>query len=97
MGVFTFETTQELVGFDFWKSKPDGSVISAGADYAINCFAEYTKTRGYSTLSSRKSTQTITFFGTLCAGIAVSLLAIKAAKPVKAPNSKSTLLLKLRI
>jgi hypothetical protein len=99
MGIFTLAATPEPA-FDFWKSKPitDGSVISADADYIIDCFAEYTvKIRGYSTLPSRKSTHIITFFGTLCAGTAISLFAIKVAKPIKAANSKSMLLLKLRI
>jgi hypothetical protein len=100
IGVFTFTATPELTAFDFWKNKPitDGSVISMNANYSLDCLAEYSvKARVYSTHPSRKSTQIILFFGVLCTGIAVSVLVIKAAKPTKAPNSKSTLLLKLRI
>jgi hypothetical protein len=100
LGVFTFAATPDITAFDFWKSKPitDGSVSSMDADYAIDCLAEYSaKTRGYLTLSSRKSTYSISFFGILCASIVTSLLVIKAAKPAKAPNNKGTLLLKLRI
>jgi hypothetical protein len=99
IGVFTFAATPDLTGFDFWKSKLiDGSVISANVDYTVDRFTEFkSKTRGDLTLSLRKSACFILFCGTLCAGIAASVLAIKAAKPIKVPNSKGTLLLKLRI
>jgi hypothetical protein len=100
LGVFTFAVTPDINAFDFWKTKPmaDGSVSSMDVDYAIDCFAQYNvKLWGRLPFSSRKSTHIMTFFGISCAGIVVSLLAMKTAKPVKAPNSKSTLLLKLRI
>ncbi|MDR1230399.1 MAG: hypothetical protein LBK61_03235 [Spirochaetaceae bacterium] len=100
LGVFIFAAAPDVTVLDFWKSKPvtDGAVSSMDADYAVDCLVQYSaKTRGHTTLSSRKSAHSITFFGTLCAGIAASLFVTKAAKPAKAPNSKSTLLLKLRI
>ncbi|MDR1126563.1 MAG: hypothetical protein LBL06_00380 [Treponema sp.] len=100
MGEFTFAAAEDLTAFDFWKSKPitDGSIISMDVDYTIDCFAEYTaKVRGYSSLPSRKSMRIIISFGTLYAGIIASCSGIKLAKPIKAPNSKNTLLLKLRL
>jgi hypothetical protein len=99
MGVFAFAATPDLAGFDFLKNKLiDGSVISANTDYTIDRFAEFkNKTKGDSTLSLRRSAYFILLFGRLCVGIAASVLVIKVARPIKAPNSKSTLLLKLRI
>ncbi|MDR1094849.1 MAG: hypothetical protein LBL31_00490 [Spirochaetaceae bacterium] len=100
LGVFTFAAVPDIAAFDFWKTEPmtDGSISSMDADYTIDCFAEYNvKARGQSPLSSRKSAHVMTFFGTLRAGIDTSLIAMKIAKPVKVPSSKSTLLLKLRI
>jgi hypothetical protein len=99
IGIFAFAATPDLAAFDLWKNKLiDGSIADANADYTIDRFAKFTsKTRGDSTLPSRKSAYNITFLGTPCACIGVSLLAIKAAQPNKATNSQNTPLLKLRI
>jgi hypothetical protein len=100
MGKFTLAAVDDLAAFDFWKSNPitDGSIISMDVDYAIGCFTEYTaKTRGYSSLPSRKFMRTIAFFGMLYTGIITSCSGIKIAQPIKAPDSKNTLLLKLRL
>jgi hypothetical protein len=99
MGVFAFAATPDIAGFDFLKNKLiDGSVISANTDYTIDRFAEFkNKTKGDSTLSLRRSAYFILLFGRLCVGIAASVLVIRVARPIKAPSSKSTLLLKLRI
>jgi hypothetical protein len=100
MGGFVFAAAEDLTAFDFWKSDPmaEGAIISTDADYAIDCFAEYTvKARGYASLPSRKSMRTITFFGTLCAGSITSYSGIKIAKLLEASNNKNTLLFKLRL
>ncbi|MDR0374998.1 MAG: hypothetical protein LBH85_04665 [Treponema sp.] len=100
MGTFTFASRADIPTFGFWKSSPipGGFITSADADYTIDCLAEYpVKTRGYASLPSRKSTYITTPFGTLYAGIIASFSIIKIANPIKAPNSKNTILLKLRI
>jgi hypothetical protein len=100
IGTFTFAVSADLPTFDFWnsKSKTDGSITSADADYIIDCLNEYTgKARGYSFPPSRKSMRIITPFGALYAGVIALFSGIKTAKPIKAPNNKNTLLLKLRI
>jgi hypothetical protein len=100
MGTFTFAEAADLPDFDFWKSesKTDGSITSVDTNYVIDCLGEYTvKTRGYSFSPSRKSMRIVTSVGTLYAGIFALISVMKSAKPVKAPNSKNTLLLKLRI
>jgi hypothetical protein len=100
MGTFAFAMAGNIPVFDFWKIEPktDGSSINADIDYGINCPAEYTvKTRGYSFSPSRKSAYIITSTGILYASSIALFAGMKIAKPVKAPNSKNTLLLKLRI
>jgi hypothetical protein len=101
MGIFTFAAAADLPTFDFWKSNPaiDGSITSADTDYTTGCLAEYisVKIRGCSFLPSRKSMHIITFLGTLYAGIITLFLITKITKPIRAPNSKNTFLLKLRI
>jgi hypothetical protein len=98
MGTFTFAVATDIPAFDFWKSGPTGggSVAGADADYTIDRLAEW-QGRGYFYSSSRRSTYIITPFGTLSVGIIALFLVIKIAKPTKAPNSKNTLLFKLRI
>ncbi|MDR0640042.1 MAG: hypothetical protein LBG27_14300 [Spirochaetaceae bacterium] len=100
MGTFTFAVRADIPAFDFWKGGPieGGSIASVDADYTIDCLAEYTgKVRGYLYAPSRKSTHVITPFGSLFAGIIPLSSVIKTAKPTKVPNSKDTILLKLRI
>jgi hypothetical protein len=99
MGTFTFAAA-DFSAFEVWKSESiiGGPAATVNTDYAINCLAECTaKTRGCSSLPSRKSTHIITLFGTPYAGIADSFSLAKSAQPIKAPNSKNTILLKLRI
>jgi hypothetical protein len=98
-GIFTFAAVPDLAAFDFWKNKlTDGSIASANADYTIDRFAKFTsKTRGDSTLLSRRFAYNIPFLGTLCACMGVSVLVIKTAQPNKAPGSQSMPLLNLRI
>jgi hypothetical protein len=96
---FTFAAA-ELPAFDFrnGNAATGGSISSIDTDYTIDCLAEYTvKTRGRASLSSCKSARVITPFGTLCAGTAAPFSLIKIAQPVKAPNNKNTILIKLRI
>ncbi|MDR1249743.1 MAG: hypothetical protein LBK63_10610 [Treponema sp.] len=100
MGEFTFTAAEDLAAFDFWKSKtmPDGSIISMDVDYTIDCFAGYAvKTRGYLSLPSRRSMRILAFFGMFCAGSIASYSGIKIAGSIKTPNTKNTLLLKLRL
>jgi hypothetical protein len=100
MGGFVFAAAEDLTAFDFWKSEPtaDGVIISTDADYTIGCFAEYTvKARGYASLPSRKSTRSITFFGTPSAGSIASYSGIKIAQLLEASNNNNTLLFKLRL
>jgi hypothetical protein len=98
MGTVTFAAT-DIPLSDFQESTPvtDGSITGADADYTIDCLAEYTfRVRGCASLPSRKSMHTA--FGTLlCTGIVASFSIIKIFRPTKAPDSKNTILLKLRI
>jgi hypothetical protein len=99
MGMFTFAAA-DLPALDSWESKPITGVSIAGVDmdYTIDCLAEYTvRARGYTSLPSRKSTHIITPFRTPYAGIIASFSVMKMTQPAKAPNSKNTILLKLRI
>ncbi|MDR2394235.1 MAG: hypothetical protein LBD93_08800 [Treponema sp.] len=99
MGTFTFTAT-DLSVFDVRESKPitGGSITRVDTDYTIDCLAEYTvKVRGYASLPSRKPAHIITPFRTLCAGIITSYSVMKIIKLIEVPNSKNTILLKLRI
>jgi hypothetical protein len=100
IGTFTLAAAADIPVFDFWKgeAKTDSFITNVDTDYIIDCLTEYTvKIRGCSFSPSRKSMRVITSFGILYAGIIVSFSGRRIVKPVKAPNSKNTLLLKLRI
>jgi hypothetical protein len=101
MGTFTFAAA-DIPAFDFQERKPaaGGSITSADADYTIHYLAGHTvKARRCASLPSRKSARliTVTPFGILCAGIIALFSVMKLALPANTPDSKNTILLKLRI
>jgi hypothetical protein len=94
MGAFSFAGIPASGFREYW---PLTDAAAIDADYALDRTEYAAKTRGYSSLLSRKPAHIIIPAAAFCAGIASSFTAISIFRSSGAPAIKNAILIKLRI